>query len=154
MSLPGGLAGHLALQGGGRHLLLAADRPDMFGAGRCCCGALIATATLDGRWFARTRETTRTGGQSTAEAPLEELLRPRSIGIHIALPAADHIPGVTNIPVPIYLAPGAPGPGLGPFGASMDCPGHQVYGPSGRAWAVPAPGPKAATPRPPDTTAC
>ena len=53
------------------------------------------------------------------------------------------------------LGPGEAGPGLPPGGmcASMDWPGHQVYGPSGRAWAVPAPGPKAASPRPPDTRA-
>jgi hypothetical protein len=51
------------------------------------------------------------------------------------------------------LGPGEAGPGCPHWGmwAPLDCPGHQVYGPSGRAWAVPAPGPKVASPRPPDT---
>jgi len=51
------------------------------------------------------------------------------------------------------LGPGEAGPGFPPGGmwAFLGCPGHQLYGPSGRAWAVPAPGPKAASPRPPDT---
>jgi hypothetical protein len=51
------------------------------------------------------------------------------------------------------LGPGEAGPGCPHWGmwAFLDCPGHQVYGPSGMAWAVPAPGPKAASPRPPDT---
>jgi hypothetical protein len=53
------------------------------------------------------------------------------------------------------LGPGEAGPGCPPGGMYrlLGCPGHQVYGPSGRAWAVPAPGPKVASPRPPDTNA-